>query len=86
MESFASLMMNLLQSSSLIFDMLLLSYYNVLTPLVTRDEVEGNLACHAVQAPLIQFLISTRPTCIYIVCCLQCFDAVGWAAGRASGL
>ena len=20
------------------------------------------------------------------VCCLQCFDAVGWAAGRASGL
>ena len=20
------------------------------------------------------------------LCCLQCFDAVGWAAGRASGL
>ena len=23
---------------------------------------------------------------IYITICLQCFDAVGWAAGRASGL
>jgi len=21
-----------------------------------------------------------------ILCCLQCFDTVGWAAGRASGL
>jgi len=21
-----------------------------------------------------------------VLCCLQCFDAVGWAAGRASGL
>ena len=21
-----------------------------------------------------------------VFCCLQCFDAVGWAAGRASGL
>ena len=21
-----------------------------------------------------------------VYCCLQCFDAVGWAAGRASGL
>jgi len=23
---------------------------------------------------------------IIIISCLQCFDAVGWAAGRASGL
>jgi len=23
---------------------------------------------------------------IYTIICLQCFDAVGWAAGRASGL
>jgi len=23
---------------------------------------------------------------IFCACCLQCFDAVGWAAGRASGL
>jgi len=23
---------------------------------------------------------------MYSKCCLQCFDAVGWAAGRASGL
>jgi len=23
---------------------------------------------------------------IYNCCCLQCFDAVGWAAGRAFGL
>ena len=23
---------------------------------------------------------------LYLVTCLQCFDAVGWAAGRASGL
>jgi len=24
--------------------------------------------------------------CVYVYICLQCFDAVGWAAGRASGL
>ena len=24
--------------------------------------------------------------CLVILYCLQCFDAVGWAAGRASGL
>jgi len=24
--------------------------------------------------------------CLYYLQCLQCFDAVGWAAGRASGL
>jgi len=23
---------------------------------------------------------------LVIICCLQCYDAVGWAAGRASGL
>jgi len=23
---------------------------------------------------------------LILFCCLQCFDAVGWAAGRASGL
>jgi len=23
---------------------------------------------------------------MYLLHCLQCFDAVGWAAGRASGL
>ena len=28
------------------------------------------------------FLVHCRVTCL----CLQCFDAVGWAAGRASGL
>jgi len=22
---------------------------------------------------------------LFLPCCLQCFDAVGWAAGRASG-
>jgi len=26
------------------------------------------------------------PTCYQYTYCLQCFDAVGWAAGRASGL
>ena len=26
------------------------------------------------------------PVTLLIVYCLQCFDAVGWAAGRASGL
>jgi len=24
--------------------------------------------------------------CLYVTICLQCFDAVGWPAGRASGL
>ena len=24
--------------------------------------------------------------CDFVLLCLQCFDAVGWAAGRASGL
>ena len=23
---------------------------------------------------------------VIVICCIQCFDAVGWAAGRASGL
>jgi len=27
----------------------------------------------------------SRPDLLIIIC-LQCFDAVGWAAGRASGL
>ena len=30
-----------------------------------------------------------RRSCLLFICisiCLQCFDAVGWAAGRASGL
>ena len=31
--------------------------------------------------PVVAFSIS----CVTIIC-LQCFDAVGWAAGRASGL
>ena len=32
-------------------------------------------------APLSVVLLTY--TCLYV--CLQCFDAVGWAAGRASG-
>jgi len=28
----------------------------------------------------------SRAVCFYVFRCLQCFDAVGWAAGRASGL
>jgi len=24
--------------------------------------------------------------CLFVVVCLQCIDAVGWTAGRASGL
>jgi len=30
--------------------------------------------------------LSVRLFCMYNLLCLQCFDAVGWAAGRASGL
>ena len=32
------------------------------------------------------FLNKLIDTAAYSVICLQCFDAVGWAAGRASGL
>jgi len=27
-----------------------------------------------------------KTQCNNVIICLQCFDAVGWAAGRASGL
>jgi len=30
--------------------------------------------------------MSIKITCQYAMLCLQCFDAVGWVAGRASGL
>ena len=30
--------------------------------------------------------LSTKNFCLMLAVCLQCFDAVGWAAGRASGL
>jgi len=33
-----------------------------------------------------QFWIVQRVTKVQCFDCLQCFDAVGWAAGRASGL
>ena len=35
------------------------------------------------------FIIRSKAVIVLLVCtaiCLQCFDAVGWAAGRASGL
>jgi len=28
----------------------------------------------------------TKQSSLFICCCFQCFDTVGWAAGRASGL
>ena len=31
-------------------------------------------------------LLAMQTDYIYLQVCLQCFDAVGWAAGRASGL
>jgi len=30
--------------------------------------------------------LDVAPMIIALLSCLQCFDAVGWAAGRASGL
>jgi len=35
---------------------------------------------------LLGLLTTDKPDSYVIVYCLQCFDAVGWAAGRASGL
>jgi len=32
------------------------------------------------------FSVSLKTCPIFSLLCLQCFDAVGWAAGRASGL
>jgi len=38
-------------------------------------------------APAKQFFCNFSPSLLYIVgIFLQCFDAVGWAAGRVSGL
>ena len=34
----------------------------------------------------ITLLLTTNYYAVYILYCLQCFDAIGWAAGRASGL
>ena len=35
---------------------------------------------------IIIIIISLYSLLVFIVDCLQCFDAVGWAAGRASGM
>ena len=39
--------------------------------------------CLCVCVTFVQFAVLCR---ILSTCCLQCFDAVGWVAGRASGL
>ena len=36
--------------------------------------------------PQIFIMYAFRSCVLFFVICLQCFDAVGWAAGRASGL
>ena len=44
----------------------------IIIPAKARDYVLPALVCLSV--------------CLFVCLCLQCFDAVGWAAGRASGL
>jgi len=42
----------------------------------------------AIKQTSLSFIISLLPLVVAVdtIICLQCFDAVGWAAGRASGL
>ena len=49
--------------------------------LITVDS--ENIAC---KKHLIYTTTSDYVTTVHIRFCLQCFDAVGWATGRASGL
>jgi len=51
----------------------------VLCMTVVRDDMHTNVSSLNYISVIFRF---------FIVClvCLQCFDAVGWAAGRASGL
>ena len=44
-----------------------------------------NLRCHLRCSTHCYFIINACRY-LFIYLCLQCFDAVGWAAGRASGL
>ena len=69
---------------------------------VTLSQTEAYAECHSMGAKLASFSnqaemdfvtsVSSVPTSFSIRVvhgsnyCLQCFDAVGWAAGRASGL
>jgi len=61
---------------------ILFNPFSALVLLVGRQE--GHPACKKLSGGLLAWLSvwSEVQTCI----CLQCFDAVGWAAGRASGL
>jgi len=62
----------------------------IMTPAVvtTAAWLESRLQSHH-QAKLLGRCAPQKryfKTFIYLLSCLQCFDAVGWAAGRASGL
>jgi len=49
----------------------------------------GGAATAKARLPTVDSLIGVKPTELYILWSkhgLQCFDAVGWAAGRASSL
>ena len=59
----------------------LVSYLSVCHLLVLWIYTETDTSCGSTDAACIHFRLA-----VHCASCLQCFDAVGWAAGRASGL
>jgi len=53
--------------------------FSALTLLVGRQE--GHPACKKLSSVCVCVCV-----CMYVCVCLQCFDAVGWVSGSASGL
>ena len=64
------------------------NFWNCIRDLVHSDAVWWQLFVGRRTRYICNFAIKIKPIC-QLQCprdCLQCFDAVGWAAGRASGL
>ena len=57
-------------------------------PLLVADlcRCERCVSWHFDRVLVFSLYFSFSPYFICLVHCMQCFDAVGWAAGRASGL
>jgi len=64
------------------------NFWNCIRDLIHFDAVWWQLFVSRRTRYICNFAIKIKPIC-QLQCprdCLQCFDAVGWAAGRASGL
>jgi len=47
---------------------------------------ENEVALQWEEVRMIRWICGVKHIHVYVTFSLQCFDAVGWAAGRASGL